>query len=173
MTMVLTRPVAGDYNPYYDRYISKVPDGDIVQTLSSQLATTVKFLEAIPESKGDHRYAAGKWSVKEVILHVIDGERIFAYRALRIARGDTTPLPSFEQDDYVPMSGANERTVRDLAEEFADVRRASLALFRHLDDEAMSRRGTASNSPVTPRALAYIIAGHETHHVQLLRELYL
>ena len=173
MPMLLSRPAADEYNAYYDRYISKVPEGDIAQTLSAQLSATLAFLESIPESRGDYRYAAGKWTVKEVILHVIDAERIFAYRALRIGRGDKTPLASFEQDDYVPMSRASERTVRDLAEELGHVRRASIALFRHLDEEAMSRRGTASNYPVTPRALAYIIAGHERHHVEILREKYL
>src|SRR5690349_5562055 len=116
MPMLLSRPAADEYNAYYDRYISKVPEGDIAQTLSAQLSTTLAFLESIPESKGDHRYAPGKWTLKEVILHVIDAERIFAYRALRIGRGDKTPLASFEQDDYVPMSRASERTVRDLAE---------------------------------------------------------
>ena len=173
MPMLLTRPAADEYNPYYARYISKVPEGDITQTLTSQLMSTLEFLETIPESKGDHLYAPGKWTVKEVLLHVIDAERIFAYRALRIARGDATPLASFEQDDYVPMSRAGERTVRDLAEELGHVRRASIALFEHLDEEAMARRGTASNAPVTPRALAYIIAGHEVHHVAILREKYL
>ena len=173
MTMLLNRPAADEYNAYYDRYITKVPDGDIVQILATQIASTLQLLESIPESKGDYRYADGKWTVKESVLHVIDAERIFGYRALRIARGDKTPLPGFEQDDYVPFSRAGERTVRDIAEELGDVRRASVALFAHLDEEAMSRRGTASNNPVTPRALAYIIAGHERHHVAILREKYL
>jgi len=173
MTMLLSRPAADEYNAYYDRYITKVPDGDIVQILATQIASTLQLLESIPESKGDYRYAEGKWTVKESVLHVIDAERIFGYRALRIARGDKTPLPGFEQDDYVPFSRAGERTVRDIAEELGDVRRSSVALFAHLDEEAMSRRGTASNNPVTPRALAYIIAGHERHHVAILREKYL
>jgi uncharacterized damage-inducible protein DinB len=173
MTMLLSRPAADEYNACYDRYITKVPDGDIVQILATQIASTLQLLESIPESKGDYRYAEGKWTVKESVLHVIDAERIFGYRALRIARGDKTPLPGFEQDDYVPFSRAGERTVRDIAEELGDVRRSSVALFAHLDEEAMSRRGTASNNPVTPRALAYIIAGHERHHVAILREKYL
>ena len=173
MPMLLSRPAADEYNAYYDKYISKVPDGDISQTLVTQLASTLDILGRIPESKGDYRYAPDKWTVKEVLAHVIDAERIFAYRALRIGRGDKTPLASFEQDDYVPFSRASERTIRDLVEELGHVRRASIALFQHFDDEAMSRRGTASNSPVTPRALAYIIAGHELHHLQILREKYL
>lgn len=173
MPMLLSRPTADEYNAYYGRYISKVPDGDIVQTMTSQLSSTLELLNSIPESKGDHRYAEGKWTVKEVLAHLNDSERIFAYRALRIARGDKTPLPGFEQDEYVPLSHASERTIRDFAEEFRDVRRASVALFRHLDEEDMSRRGTASNNPVTPRALAYIIAGHELHHLAILRENYL
>jgi uncharacterized damage-inducible protein DinB len=173
MPMLVSRPAADEYNAYYDRYISKVPDGDIVRQLATQVSSTLELLESIPESKGDHRYAEGKWTVKESILHVIDAERIFGYRALRVARGDKTPLPGFEQDEFVPFSRAAERTLRDLAAELGHVRRASVALFEHLDEEAMSRRGTASNSPVTPRALAYIIAGHELHHVQILRERYL
>ena len=173
MPLLVARPAADEYAAYYDRYISKVPEGDIVQQLRAQLSSTLALLESIPESRGDHRYADGKWTVKEVLAHVNDAERIFAYRALRIARGDTTPLPGFEQDDYVPASRADERTVHDLAEELGHIRRATLALFEHLDEEALSRRGTASNHPVTPRALAYIIAGHELHHVQILREKYL
>jgi uncharacterized damage-inducible protein DinB len=169
----VSRPAADEYNAYYDRYITKVPDGDIVQQLASQVSSTIELLESIPESKGDYRYAEGKWSLKESVLHVIDAERIFAYRALRIARGDKTPLPGFEQDDYVKFSRGAERTLHDIAEELGQVRQASVALFKHLDEEAMSRRGTASNNPVTPRALAYIIAGHERHHVQILRERYL
>lgn len=173
MPTLVSRPAADEYNAYYDRYITKVPDGDIVQQLVKQVSSTIKLLQSIPESKGDHRYAEGKWSVKEAVLHVVDAERIFAYRALRIARGDKTPLPGFEQDDYVPFSRAGERTLHDIAEELWSVRLATVALFTHLDEEALSRRGTASNHPVTPRALAYIIAGHELHHVQILRERYL
>lgn len=173
MPMLLARPAADEYNPYYERYISKVPDGDIVQLLASQLAATSELLESIPEAKGTYRYAPEKWTLKESVGHVIDSERIFAYRALRVARGDTTPLASFDQDLYVPTSRANERTMHDLAEELGYVRRATLALFRNLDEEAMGRRGTASDSPVTPRALAYIIAGHQLHHVQILKERYL
>jgi len=173
MPTLVSRPAADEYNPYYEKYISRVPDGDIVEQLTAQVSSTIALLESIPESKGDYRYAEGKWSVKESVLHVIDAERIFAYRALRIARGDKTPLPGFEQDDYVPFSRAAERTLHDIAEELGQVRQASVALFKHLDEEAVSRRGTASNNPVTPRALAYIIAGHELHHVRILRERYL
>lgn len=173
MTVTTMRPGADEYSPYYERYVSKVPDGEITTVLAQQIEATLELLRGIPESKGSHRYEPGKWTLRESIGHVIDSERIFSCRALRIARGDTTPLPGFEQDDYVPTSGAERRTIGDLADELEHVRRATLDLYRHLDDEALARRGTASGATITPRALAYIIAGHERHHVMILRERYL
>ena len=167
------RPKADEYLPYYDRYISKVEEGEITDILSRQIEVTLDLLRSIPESRGGHRYGPGKWSIREVIAHIIDAERIFAYRALRVARGDTTPLASFDENAYTPMSGAEQRTIADLAEELEAVRRATTLLYAHLGDEALGRRGTASNATITPRALAYIIAGHELHHVQILRERYL
>jgi hypothetical protein len=168
-----TRPAADEYAGYYEKYISAVPDGDILATLAAQRANTLALLNSIPESKGGSSYAPGKWSIKEVIGHVIDCERVFAYRALRIARNDTTPLASIDQDALVREGKFNDRTLRDLALEFDAVRSATLALLANLADETWSRRGTASNNPVTTRSLAWITAGHEKHHGAIVREKYL
>ncbi|HEX5030554.1 MAG TPA: DinB family protein [Candidatus Eisenbacteria bacterium] len=169
----MPRPEATEFNPYYGRYIEKVPDGPIVDVLTSGMNETLTLLRSIPESRADHRYAEGKWSIKEVVGHVIDGERVFTYRALRFARKDTTPLASFEQDDYIPAGNFGARTLRDLTDEYEAVRRATIELFRHFDETQFSRRGTAADSPVSVRALAYITAGHEIHHRAILRERYL
>jgi hypothetical protein len=166
------RPDATEHDPYYSRYIDQVPEGDVLDTLGWQLGDTLAFLRGLPESAGDARYAPGKWSVKEVVGHVSDTERIMAYRALRIARGDTTPLPGFEQDDYVKTAHAGRRPLAALASELESVRNATLSLFRSLDDDALLRRGLANKVEVTPRALAYIIAGHERHHLEILRTRY-
>ena len=167
------RPASGEYPPYSIAYISLVPDGDIVATLGKQLDDTLALIRSIPESRGGFRYAEDKWSIKEVIGHIIDGERVFAYRALRFARGDETPLSGFEQDDYVRTGGFDKRSLSDLANEYEHVRRSSLSLFSNLDDEAWSRCGTSNNNPASVRALAFIIAGHERHHVEILRTRYL
>ncbi len=162
-----------EYAPYYERYIGLVPPRPILEVLKTQIGGTLDLLRALPEAKGDHRYARGKWSVKEVVGHLADSERVFGYRALRIARNDPTPLPGFEQDDYVRDGGFGARTLLDLAGEFETVRRATVSLFESLNEEALDRRGTASGNPVSARALAYIIAGHERHHRNVLEERYL
>lgn len=170
---VSARPDASEYAEYYGRYVSLVPDGDISAILTEQLRATRSLLEAVSESQADSAYAPGKWTIKEVLGHIIDGERVFAYRALRIARGDRTPLPGFEQDDYVRNGSFGERTLADLVEEFECVRRSTLHLLRSFNEESWSRRGTASDNEVSVRALAFIIAGHERHHANVLREKYL
>lgn len=172
-TCTIPRPAADEYAPYYGRYIDRVPEGDFCETLERQLGETLGLLRSVADERATFRYAPGKWSVKEVVGHVIDTERIMSYRALRVGRGDPTPLPGFEQNDYVPTGDFDRRTLEDLAEELAAVRRATLLLFRQFDAAALARRGTASGNPVTTRALAYIIAGHERHHVAMLREKYL
>lgn len=168
----LARPAAGEYAPYYETYISLIPSDDILGALETQRLQTAQLLAPRSEREGNFRYAPGKWSVKDVVGHLSDSERIFAYRALRIARADATPLSGFEQDDYVRSSGASGRTLADLAAEYAAVRAANLALFRSLADEAWTRRGVANKNEVTVRALAYIIAGHEAHHRRILEERY-
>src|SRR3989442_1801796 len=159
-----TRPDPTEYDPYFGKYIGLVPEGDIVTILSSQVEKTLAWLRTVPEEKAGHAYAPGKWSIKEVIGHVADTERIFAYRALRIGRNDKTPLAGFEQDDYVASTNFNARTLATLIEEFAAVRRATVQLCKHFTGEEWQRRGTANEREITTRAVAYNIAGHELHH---------
>jgi uncharacterized damage-inducible protein DinB len=170
---MIPRPDASEHLPYYGKYVDRVPDGDLLQTMRTQLDETLALVRGLPEERGGHRYAPGKWSIREVLGHVIDAERIFAYRALRIARGDATPLASFDENAYAAASDADARTLADLADELEHVRLGNIALFRSLGDEALARRGTASDATVSVRALAWILAGHELHHVKLLRERYL
>jgi hypothetical protein len=166
------RPKAGDNNPYYDRYISLIGDDDIIEFLDEQRITSEKFLKTFTEDQGNYSYADGKWTVKEVIGHVIDTERIMAYRALAFARSEGQSLPGFEQDDYVAESNFKQRTLDDIINEFRTVRESNILLFKSLDEEILNRRGTASGSEVTVLALIYIIAGHEKHHMNILREKY-
>lgn len=170
---MIPRPDASEYLAYYGKYIDKVPDGDVLQTLRTQLDETLALVRGLPEEQGGHAYAPGKWSIRGVLQHVIDAERIFAYRALRISRGDATPLASFDENAYAQSANADARTLAELADELEHVRLGNLALFRSLGDEALARRGTASDAVVSARALVWIIAGHERHHVTLLRERYL
>lgn len=167
------RPAAGEYATFYAGYIAGVPDGALVEQLRAQGRETAALLAGVPATKHTFAYAPGKWTVKEVVGHMADAERIFTYRILRIARGDTTPLPGFDEKAYVPVSGAAARTLADLAEELAAIRGATLALLEHLPPDAPARMGTASNAPVSVRALAWITAGHERHHLRILRERYL
>ena len=167
------RPEANEYAPYYEKYVSLVPEADLVETLERQGAETVALLRGLDEEKGAHRYEPGKWSVRQLVGHVIDGERLFSYRALAIARGDRAALPGMDQEEYMAGVDFDARTLGSLADEFEAVRAATLHLLRHLSPEAWARRGVASDNEVTVRALAYIIAGHEAHHVRILRERYL
>jgi len=168
----VARPQADEYAPYYDRYISMIQGEDILNTLDQQRRQMMLLLSCRDEEEGDFRYAPEKWSAKEVLGHICDTERIFAYRALRISRADATPLEGFEQDDYVRNGPFAQRPVADMVEEFSAVRRATLSLFRVLDEAAWMRRGIANKNEVSVRALAYIIAGHELHHRRILEEKY-
>jgi len=168
----VSRPQSDEYASYYEKYVSLIPSEDIVGTLEAQRVQMSQLLAARSEREGNFRYAPDKWSVKEVIGHLADAERIFAYRLLRIARGDETPLPGFEQDGYIVPGRFGARTLADVAAEFAAVRMATMTLVQSLPEEAWKRRGTASDSPVTVRAQAYIIAGHEIHHRKILDEKY-
>jgi len=167
------RPQPTDYAAYYEKYVSLITGTDILGTLEAQSMLMTQLLGARSEREGNFRYAPDKWTVKELVGHIADSERIFAYRALRIARADKTPIEGFEQDDYVKNGGFNDRTLVELAEEFAQVRGATLALFLGLSGDAWQRRGVANKNEVTVRALAYIIAGHELHHRRILEEKYL
>jgi hypothetical protein len=170
--LTIARPEPGEYTPYYDRYISLVQSDDILGTLDQQRRQTVLLLSGRSEADGNFRYAPEKWNAKELLGHVCDTERVFAYRALRIARADTTPMEGFEQDDYIRNGPFAHRQFCDLIEDYIAVRRATLTLFRNLDQAAWVRRGTANKNEVTVRALAYIIAGHELHHRGILEEKY-
>ena len=172
MPTTLERPKPGEYDPYYDRYISLIPGNDVIATLASQLPKTVTLLSERSEQDGDLRYAPGKWSVKEAFGHMIDTERIMSYRALRISRNDRTPIEGFEQDDYVRDGPHAQIPLTDLIEEFKTVRAATLAFFRNLRPTDWTRRGTTNKKDITVRALAFIIAGHEVHHRQILEERY-
>jgi hypothetical protein len=167
------RPQPGESAPNYDHYVSLVPGNDVLAALEDQRRQTLLLLSGRTEADGDLRYAPDKWSLKEVLGHLNDTERIMAYRALRIARGDQTPIEGFEQDDYVRNSPFAHRPLADLIEDYIAVRRATISLFRNLDEAAWTRRGIANKNEVTVRALAYIIAGHELHHRKILEEKYL
>ncbi|MFK7691524.1 DinB family protein [Paenibacillus sp. HJGM_3] len=167
------RPTKEEYGLYYEQYISLVPEGDIRELLAQALEENTAVWSALSEEKGLFRYASGKWSVKEVLGHLIDGERIMSYRLLRIGRGDPTMLSGFDQDAYVQGAAFDAVPLAQLVEEYTVVRRATLLLLKGLPEEAWSRAGSANNSVLTTRALAYIIAGHERHHMRILKERYL
>ncbi|MCM3900918.1 MAG: DinB family protein [Pyrinomonadaceae bacterium] len=167
------KPDTTEYLPYYGRYVSLVPDGDILTVLGEQAEETAGLLNSIPESRANFRYAPDKWSIKELVGHLIDCERIFAYRALRFARNDQTPLSGFEQDDYVSNASFDSCRLADLSSELRSVRQSTILLFKHLDTNAWMRSGLANDSEASVRALAHIIAGHELHHRQILRTRYL
>jgi hypothetical protein len=172
ITPTVARPEPDEYSPYHVRYISLVPGNDILGALESQRRQSLIFLCSRDDKEGDFRYAPDKWSAKEVLGHVCDTERIFTYRALRIARGDRTPLPGFEQDDYMRNSLFGHWPIAELIEDYIAVRRATLTLFRNLDEQAWMRRGIVNNNEISVRALAYITAGHELHHRRILEEKY-
>jgi hypothetical protein len=166
-------PGVDEYAPSFADYVARIGEGeDIVTVLSDQLDQLLAWLERVPESRADFRYAPGKWSIKEVLGHLSDTERVFAYRALRIGRGDSTPLPSFDDQGYVDEQHAGDRTLVELAQEWVNVRRATLALFQNFPDSAWTRRGIASNQPTSVRAIAYVIAGHVRHHLEVLEARY-
>lgn len=169
----ITRPTDSEYPPFYGGYIALVPEGDILATLATQNQETLALLRSVPEEKGAFRYAPEKWSIKEVVGHMADAERVFAHRALRFGRMDGTPLPGFDENDYVRNGSFGVYPVADLADEFESVRRSTLFLFKHMSEEASLRRGKANNAQISVRALAYVIAGHELHHVNVLRTRYL
>lgn len=172
--MKIEKPGEGEYAPYAIRYIGLLPDdGLVLRHMEENLNATREFILSLPEEKLAYRYAEGKWTVKEILVHVSDDERIYAYRALRFARGDKTELPGFEQDDYAAHSGANGRDIEDILEEFATVRRATISLFQGLGREALVRVGVADGKVMSVRAAAYHIAGHELRHVNIIKERYL
>ncbi|MCH9649948.1 MAG: DinB family protein [Deltaproteobacteria bacterium] len=169
----IERPDPSEYAEYYGTYIDKVPDGPFLEMLRQQHEETQAFLSELGEARGEYRYAAGKWSVKEVVGHMTDTERVFAYRGLCFARGDEGPLPGMDQDPYVEQAHFEDRTLADIAAEWQDLRRSDLRLFGSFRPEVWSRGGVASGCRFTVRSIAYIVLGHEIHHLGVLRDRYL
>lgn len=171
--MVITRPETGEFAPHYGTYIGAVSGNDALPVLKAQRESTSRFLAAVPESRAGFRYAEGKWSLREVVGHLCDAERIFSYRLLRFARADQTPLSGFDENIYVPAGEFERRSLADVAAEFAAIRGATLALVHGLTAEALVRRGVANGKEMSVRALAWTIAGHEAHHIRVLGERYI
>lgn len=173
MLSSIARPQEGEYNPYTIAYIKLVPDdGDVIGHLKNNYSIIRKHIESFPADQLTTPHEAGEWTIQEILVHMLDTERVFAYRALRIARGDTTPLPGFEQDDYVAPSKANERTLESILEEYQAVRDATITLFESFDDDMLINSTLTSGVETTLRALMYIIAGHELHHLCSIKENY-
>lgn len=168
--MAISRPQADEYAPFYAGYVQRVPDGaDLLSILSQQPAELRALLSAVTDEQANARPAPGEWSIKEIMGHICDTERVFAYRAVRVARADATPLPGFDQDEFVKATDFNARSLSDLLDEFELQRRANLLVFRAFTSEEVDRRGTASNNPISVRALLHIVAGHVMHHVESLK----
>ena len=172
-TIAVARPETGEFAPFYANYIASIPPiEDAVGLLTMQNNRLVRQLAALGDEQANYRYADGKWSIKELLGHMTDAERIFAYRLLRIGRGDATPLPGFEENDYVPAGKFDARAMTDVLEEWIAVRTATIALVRGLPSEAWTRRGVANGNPISARALVYVMLGHIDHHSQVLEERY-
>ena len=169
----MSRPQPAEYDPYYQKYVGLVPEDEIVPVLDGQTDELDKLFDGVPEEKGTFAYADGKWTLKEVLSHIIDGERMFAYRVFRIARGDKTPIEGFEQDGYIENSHANRRTFSELLNEFRLLREANVLFFKNLETGDWVRTGTANNVAISVRSLAWIMVGHIRHHTAILRERYL
>ena len=167
------RPAAEEHAPYYRTYLTHVPDGDVLVTLDREAEHLLQTLRSVPPDRERHAYAAGKWTIRELVGHVIDAERVFAHRALWFARAASTSLPGFEENDWARTSNANDRPLAALGEELVAVRRASVALLRSLDAATLDRRGAANGVEFTVRAVAWILAGHAMHHRRVLEERYL
>jgi uncharacterized damage-inducible protein DinB len=171
---LIEKPKDGEFPPYAIMYIKLLPDDKLLlKHLKDNFAATKDLILSLPEDKLNYKYAAGKWTIKEILVHIIDDERIYAYRAMCFARNEKTELPGFEQDDYAHFSGANERDIANIFEEYEAVRNSTITLFNGLADEAFLRSGIANNNKATVRALAYHIAGHELHHINVIKEKYL
>ena len=169
----MTKPEKAEYDAYYERYVSLVDESSLLESLVAQPGELSNLLGNLPDERGTFAYDEDKWTIKEVLGHVTDGERFFAYRILRISRRDTTPIEGFEQDGYIENARSNARSIVDLIEEFRLLREANMFLLKNLNEEDWLRMGTASDRPVSVRALAYIMSGHVTHHVNILQTRYL
>ena len=170
--MKSSRPRPDEYDVAFERYVSRVPETDILAALERQPAELVAALASVPAEREEYRYAPRKWTIRGVVGHMLDGERIFGYRALCVARGEKASLPGFEENDYAANAGSDLRTLASLASEFTSLRASHVLMLRHVDNPCWVRVGTANGLPITPRALAYILVGHVRHHVAVLREKY-
>ena len=173
LKMKISQVTETEFAPFYASYVAQVPDGDLVEELEISVHDLIRFVQNIPMDKYDYRYAEGKWTIKDILQHLMDSERIFAYRALRIARNDKTPLPGFDENEFANNAGGDERSIRDLLTELALVRQATIHLFKTLNEEALARIGTASGFSISVRALGVIIIGHQKHHQKVFEERYL
>jgi hypothetical protein len=169
----VNRPDKTEYAEYYHKYVEAVPDGDISDVLEDQLIAAVNLFSNISEDKSKQRYAPGKWSIREVLGHIMDAERVFAYRALRFSRGDQKPLQGFDENEYINNSNYDKTNLSLLIEEFLNLRRSTISVFRSMKNEMWLKKGNASGYDVTVRGLAYIIAGHAEHHFEVIKERYL
>lgn len=170
--VAIGRPAPTEFVPYFTKYIELVPEGDVLDHLKRQVDETVAVVGGLTERDGDFRYAEGKWSIKEVVGHVCDTERIFVYRALCFARGESAGLPAFDENEYVRRANFSARSLQDLLSDLRTVRAATLSFLSGLDAEALTRRGMANQREYTVRAIAYIMAGHERHHTRIIAERY-
>ncbi|MGB3262024.1 DinB family protein [Paenisporosarcina sp.] len=170
---MIKKPLPDEYPAYYETYIGLVPDGLLSDILNTQMDELLALLSDLDDAQANYRYAENKWTVKEVIGHITDTERVMSYRLLRIARGDRTPLANYDDEQYVREASFHSRSLQNLLEELKAVRYATLHLIKGLNEDAFLRKGVASNHEISTRALAYIIAGHELHHVNILKDKYL
>jgi len=171
--MKIAKPNPDEFAAYYGNYVSKVDTENPLKELRKSRKELLKLFSGLKKKELNHRYAEGKWSVKEILAHIMDGERIFSYRALRIARNDQTPLPGFDENEYTPASKAHERKIKSMLKEYEALRDSTIELFSSFDEDMMMQMGTASDNPVSVRALLYIILGHQKHHLGIIRERYL
>lgn len=169
----MNRPLRGEYNPYYESYLNLIPAGDVVETLQVEKENTINLLSGLSEDDANFRYGPSKWSIKEVIGHISDTEKIMSYRLLRIGRGDTTPLAGFNENDFVLAADFDKFTVHELLDYFHMTRNATISLLKTMSPESLTRVGNANQSETSARAIAYIIAGHEIHHRQIIKDRYL
>lgn len=170
--LIWRKPQEGEYLPYQKAYIDRVPEGDLMDILQSGMHDLIQLFSGLQQAQLTYRYAEDKWTVQEVLQHIIDTERIMQYRALRFARKDNTPLPGFEENDYVKNAGTERRSINEMLTEFEYVRRSGISMFSSFSQEALARAGTANNGTVTANAIAYVIAGHALHHIHILYERY-
>ncbi|SHH54169.1 DinB family protein [Flavobacterium defluvii] len=171
--MIASQLLENEYSGHFGTYIKEAGDGQLIEELEISLHAFIRFVQDIPMDKFDYRYAEGKWTIKDIIQHVIDTERIFAYRALRFSRNDQTPLPNFEEEDYAKNTDAGSRSIQDLLTEFSAVRHSTLLFYKSLSEEQLKRIGTASGNQISVRALGFVMIGHQKHHQKVFQERYL